>query len=62
MPMATSRLTKKSGKAEVRAAVSACIREEMHGGKPQDQATAMCLEDARSHAGSRYIPKRVKVK
>ena len=62
MPMATSRLSKASGKAEVRAAVSACISSEVKAGRSHRQAIAMCLEDARSHAGSRYIPKRVKVK
>ena len=62
MPLPTSKLTKTSSKAATRAAISACIRQEIKAGYPQDQALAMCLNDARKHAGSRFIPRKVSVK
>lgn len=61
MPLPTEKLTKKSSKKAVRAAVSACIRQES-ADREQDQAIAVCLEDARKHAGTRYIPRKVTIK
>jgi len=62
MPLPTAKLTKDSSKDAVRAAISACIRMAIKEGRPQDQAIAMCLEDARCNAGSRYVPRQVGVK
>lgn len=61
MPLPTSSLTKKSGKKAVRNAISRCISQEFGGDRPHKQVLAMCIDDAREHAGSRFIPKRVKV-
>ena len=44
-------LTKASKKAQVQAAVSACIAAEVRAGKDQQQAIAMCSEMARGKTG-----------
>ncbi|KKN75143.1 hypothetical protein LCGC14_0383020 [marine sediment metagenome] len=41
------RLSKDSKKAQIGAAISACISAEVRGGMPQDQAMAACHEQAR---------------
>jgi len=48
-----ARLTKDSGDAQVQAAISDCIATEVKGGRPQDQAVAMCYEMARKQTGGR---------
>lgn len=53
MPLATSSLIKKSSDDEVRNAISQCIRQARREGRKSDQAVAMCLDDARKHAGNR---------
>ena len=45
------RLEKGSGKAQIQAAVSACIANEVNAGTPREQATAMCSEMARKKTG-----------
>ena len=45
------RLEKGSSKAQISAAVSACIANEVRGGRDQQQAIAMCSEMARSKTG-----------
>jgi len=62
MPLATDKLTKSSSKAAVHAAISSTIRAEIKSGILHDQAVAIALSSARKHAGSRYVPSKVKVK
>lgn len=50
-------LTKESKKAQVQAAVSACIAKEVRGGREQDQAVAMCHGMARKQTGGRPAEK-----
>ena len=45
------RLEKGSEKAQIDAAVSACIAREVNAGTPQDQAVAMCHEMVRKKTG-----------
>lgn len=45
-------LQKGSKDAQVKAAVSACIAQEIKNGRPRDQAVAMCYQMARDRAGS----------
>ena len=45
------RLERGSKKAQVNAAVSACIVREVANGRTQEQATAMCLEMSRQKTG-----------
>jgi len=51
MPTAVDRLEKGSNDAQTKAAISDCIATEMHNGKPQEQAIAMCHEMARNKTG-----------
>jgi hypothetical protein len=44
-------LSKESGAAQVKAAISACIAQEVRTGRPQDQAVAMCSQMARDKTG-----------
>ena len=44
-------LGKGSKKGQRSAAVSACIQREMHKGREQKQAIAMCLEMSRKKTG-----------
>lgn len=57
MPTAVDRLTKDSGDAQVKAAVSDCIATEVNRGTPQDQAAVMCHEMARGKTGKELAPK-----
>lgn len=51
------RLSKDSDKAQVQAAVSACIATEVRGGRDQQQAVAMCMEMARGKGAPVPQPK-----
>jgi len=51
------RLSKESKEAQISAAVSACIANEIRAGKKRDQAIAMCHEMARKQTGGRPAPK-----
>ncbi len=51
MPTAVDKLSKQSGDAQTKAAISDCIATEVHKGTPQDQAVAMCHEMARGKTG-----------
>lgn len=57
MPTAVDRLSKDSGDAQVKAAISDCIATEVNSGRPQDQAVAMCHEMARKKTGKELAPK-----
>ena len=47
------RLSADSDDAQVKAATSACIATEVHNGRPQDQAIAMCHSMVREKTGGR---------
>ena len=52
MPIAEiERLDKTSGKAQIDAAISACIAQEVRNGREQEQAVAMCHQMARDKTG-----------
>ena len=51
MPTAVDKLSKGSSDAQVKAAISDCIATEMHNGKEQDQAAAICYSQAREKTG-----------
>lgn len=51
------RLNKDSGDKNISAAISACISTEVHGGRDQEQAVAMCHSMARKKTGGRPAPK-----
>ena len=44
-------LDKASSDEQKKAAISACIAQEMHGGREQQQAIAMCHQMARDKTG-----------
>ena len=48
------KLTKGSGEAQVKAAISACIASEVKSGKPQKQAIAMCHSMVRDKIGGKH--------
>ena len=56
MPTEVDRLDKSSGDAQVKAAISACIATEVHAGRDQEQAVAMCSEMARKRTGGSPTP------
>ena len=51
------RLDKGSEKAQISAAISACIAEEMRAGKSQEEAAAMCHSMIRDKTGGKPTPK-----
>ena len=51
MPRATENLTKDSSDDAVKKAISSCISTQMGEGMPQEQAIAMCHEEARGKTG-----------
>jgi len=52
MPIAEiNSLNKQSAEAQVKAAISACIAQEVGAGREQEQAVAMCHEMARGKTG-----------
>jgi len=57
MPTEVDKLDKTSKDAQVKAAISACIAQEIHNGKDQDQAIAMCHEMARGKTGKELSKK-----
>lgn len=46
-------LDETSGQAQVNAAVSACIAQEVNAGREQEQAVAICHELARGKTGGK---------
>ncbi len=56
-PTAVDKLTKDSPDAQVKAAISDCIATEVHSGREQEQAIAMCHEMARKQTGKELAPK-----
>lgn len=72
-PLATERLNRRSSKAQIEKAISACIETELSSyhetgkigasspGSEEEaraQASAVCYHSARSHAGATKVPKR----
>lgn len=51
-------LSKESKDPQIKAAISACIANEVRAGTPQDQAVAMCHSLAREKTGGRPPEKR----
>jgi hypothetical protein len=45
------KLDKDSSDAQIKAAISACIAQEVRAGREQDQAVAMCYQMARDKTG-----------
>jgi len=45
------KLSKDSGDAQKKAAISSCIATEVKNGHPQDQAVRMCMEMMRERTG-----------
>jgi len=52
MPTAVDRLEKGSSDAQVKAAISDCIAQEVNSGRSQEQAVAMCHQMARDRGAS----------
>ena len=51
MPRATEKLTKDSSDEATQAAISSCISTQRGEGMKQEQAIAMCIQEARSKTG-----------
>ena len=51
MPTAVDKLDKSSSEAQIKATISDCIATEVHAGKDQAQAVAMCHQMARDKTG-----------
>jgi hypothetical protein len=51
MPTAIDKLDLSSSDAQIKAAISDCIATEVHAGRPQDQAIAMCHSMASDKTG-----------
>lgn len=51
--LSIERLGKASSKEQVKAAISECIAQEIHSGREQDQAVAMCHEMVRGKTGGK---------
>jgi len=45
------KISKSSGDAQKKAAISSCIATEVKNGHPQEQAVAMCMEMMRKQTG-----------
>jgi len=56
MPTAVDSLTKSSSPEQIREAIGSCISTEVDGGRPQDQAIAMCYSMARAKTGKSLNP------
>ncbi len=50
------KLTKESGEAQVKAALSACIAQEIRAGREENQAVAMCHQMVRDKTGKALAP------
>jgi len=61
MPRATENLTKDTTDDAVKAAISSCISTQMGEGMKQEQAIAMCHEEARSKTGRQLKPKSTRI-
>ena len=57
MPRATEDLTAASSDDATKAAISSCISTQMGEGMPQEQAVAMCHQEARDKTGKELKPK-----
>lgn len=51
MPRATENLTRASSDDAIQGAISSCISTQVGEGMPQEQAIAMCHQEARSKTG-----------
>jgi len=51
------KLDKDSSDAQIKAAISACIAQEVRAGREQDQAVAMCHQMARDKTGKELAQK-----
>jgi len=51
MPTAIDKLSKDSSDAQIKASISDCIATEVHNGRDQKQAIAMCYSMAREKTG-----------
>jgi len=58
MPTPVDGLTPQSGYSEMMSAVSACIKQEINGGRPQPQAIAMCIGMAEQKTGKKIPTSR----
>jgi cytochrome c551/c552 len=61
MPRATENLTTTSSDNEVKLAISSCISTQMGEGMPQEQAIAMCHQEARDKTGKQLKKKSTRV-
>lgn len=61
MPRATENLTKDSSDDAVKSAISKCISTQMHEGMKQEQAIAMCHEEARDKSGKQLKKKSTSI-
>ena len=53
MPTAVDKLSKDSSEEQIKAAISDCIASEVHAGRDQQQAVAMCYAMSREKTGGR---------
>lgn len=60
MPLATSRLNRRSSKKAIDSAISECISQlaDEHPDWDNDRRVAACFSDARRHAGGSKVPKK----
>ncbi len=56
MPTSVDKLSSDSKDPQLKAALSDCIATEVNRGTPQDQAVAMCMEQARKRTGRELAP------
>lgn len=57
MPTAVDKLTKDSSPEQIKAAISDCIATEVHAGREQEKAVAMCHRMADDKTGKVPKPK-----
>ena len=60
MPLPTAKLNRRSSKAAIGKAISACISmlADEHPDWDNDRRVAACYADARRHAGAAKVPKK----
>lgn len=61
MPRATENLTKQSSDDAVQKAISSCISTQMGEGMKQEQAIAMCHQEARDKTGRQLKKKSTRI-
>lgn len=61
MPRATETLTKDSSDDAIQGAISSCISTQVGEGMPQEQAIAMCHQEARGKTGKPLKRKSVSI-